>query len=84
MADVKNKPVVKPVQSTSGLHYLPKLVLLFGVLLMVIAVVDYYKYFIIDARIIDLLLLLAGLWLIKIAFEHGLYKRRKELLKKYI
>lgn len=84
MVDVKNKPVVKPVQSISGTHYLPKLVLLFGVLLIAAAVIDYFKYFIIDARIIDLLLLLAGLWLIKIAFEHGLYKRRKELLKKYI
>ncbi len=84
MADVKNKPVVKPVQPASGTHYLPKLVLLFGVLLIAAAVIDYFKYFIIDERIIDLLLLLAGLWLIKIAFEHGLYKRRKELLKKYI
>ncbi|HLC88772.1 MAG TPA: hypothetical protein VJG49_01925 [Candidatus Nanoarchaeia archaeon] len=80
---VEIKPEVKAVPSSRP-HYLPKLALLFGALLIAVAIIDYFKYFILDGRIIDLLLAIAGLWMIIIAFEQGFYKRRKELLKRYI
>tara|TARA_Y100000031_G_scaffold50997_1_gene58589 strand:- start:574 stop:840 length:267 start_codon:yes stop_codon:yes gene_type:complete len=77
----KAKPVVKPKEKH---HYFPKLLFFFGIFLVVVAVVDYTKYFSIDSRVIDAIILFAGLWIIKIAVAKGSYARRKDVLLKYL
>lgn len=74
----------KKVELPSKHHYFPRLRIFFGILLIVIAVVDYLQYYTLPKIVIDAILLIAGLWMLYISFEKGFYKRRKEVLKKYI
>lgn len=65
-------------------HFFPKLSLLFSLIIMAVAVIDYFNFYQIPKLAIDLILLVAGLWLLKVSIAKGFYKRRKEILKKYI
>ena len=82
---IETKKEVKVAPKTKNKpHYFPKLLFLFGVILVGLAVVDYFKYLMINSRIIDAILVLAGLWMIKIALSKGSYNRRKAVLMKYL
>ena len=81
--EVKVTPKPTP-KATTKPHYLPKFLLFFGFFLLALAVVDYFKYLNLDARIIDAILLFTGLWIIKIALGKASYNRRKDVLMKYI
>jgi|ETNmetMinimDraft_12_1059888.scaffolds.fasta_scaffold707525_1 hypothetical protein len=75
----------KPVPEIPKKHsYFPKFLFVFGVLLVVVAIAHYFKWLIVPELLLDILLLLAGLKIIKIGLETGFYKKRKETLKKYL
>ena len=65
-------------------HYFPRLMMFYGVIIIAIAVVDYLKAYPIPSIAMQVLLLVAGLWLLRRGFDKGFSERRKEILKKYI
>lgn len=83
--NVETKKEVKVTPKVeSKPHYFPKFLFLFGLFLVALAVIDYFKYFTIDGRIIDVILLFSGLWILKMALGKGSYARRKAVLMKYL
>lgn len=81
--ETKKEVKVTP-KAESKPHYFPKLLFFLSLILIALAVVDYFKYLTIDGRIIDVILLFAGLWMFKMAFAKGSYGRRKAVLMKYL
>ena len=52
--------------------------------MIAVALIDYFKYYKIPEWGVDALLLIAGVWMLTLGMEHGYYKKRKEILKRYI
>ena len=87
MASSKPQPAPVPVRAVpvqTKVHFFPSLTLLFALVLIAVAVIDYFKIYSIPLLVMDVVLLLAGLKLLYWGVEKGYAKRRKELLKKYI
>ena len=79
----KAKPEVKvdvPVKH----HYFPKILMLFGLIVFVIAIIDYFNFYNLPKIVVDIILLISGLWLFKLGLARGFYKKRKEVLKRYL
>ncbi|MBI2572583.1 hypothetical protein HYV86_01875 [Candidatus Woesearchaeota archaeon] len=74
-------PVASSVSKSSSF---PSLTLLFAVVVIAVAVVDYFKIYTIPPLAIDVVLLVSGLKLLYWGVEKGFEKRRKEMFKKYI
>jgi hypothetical protein len=64
--------------------FFPKPLIVFSLLLIVVAVVDYIDFYKIPRLAIDIIILFAGLWMLKMGVAGGFYKKRKEIFKKYI
>ena len=79
--EVKEKPVTE-LPKKNG--YFPKFLFAFGLILVAVSVAHYFKWLVIQDFVLDILLLLAGLKILKIGIQEGSYKKRKEVLKKYI
>ena len=73
-----------PVITKAKTHFLPRGRLVFGLVVIIVSVVDYLNYYSFPREISLGLLVLAGLWMIKMAFASGSYNRRKEIIKRYI
>ena len=78
----KPKLEVKPKKEKK--HYFPKIFFVFGLLLILVALNDYFKWLSIPEMAKTILLLFTGLWFIKIGVSKGFYKKRKEIFQKYI
>ena len=70
--------------SVEKASYFPKILMLFGIFLIAVAVVRYLNFYQIPDIAVDILFLLAGIWMLKLGVEKGFYMRRKNILKKYI
>jgi len=64
--------------------FFPRFMLLYGLVITILAVVSLIKLVDFQKIVFEILLIVGGLWLIKVGFERGFYRRRKEILKKYI
>lgn len=64
--------------------YFPKIRALFGVVLVAVAVIDYFNFYSLSRQNFNILLFLAGIYLIYLAFTSSLAKKRKEFAKKFI
>ncbi len=85
MAEEKPKKAEKPkVDVKSKKHYFPKLILIFGILATALSIVSYFKYLVIPRIYLEIVILLAGLWFVKIGIQKGFYAKRKEIFKKFI
>ena len=80
----EEKPEIKVEKPEKKPSFFPKLTILFGFVLIAIAALGFFGVFQFSKLAIEIILLLAGLWLLKLGLERGLYKKRKEILKKYI
>jgi hypothetical protein len=86
----EKKPVVKVRKAVKmppkGKHhsYFPTISIFFGLILIIVAVLDYLDYYTFSIIVIDALLVLAGLRILHWGLSKGYYKRHKEILKKYI
>ncbi len=80
--EIKKKKV--GVTAEKKQSFFPKLLIVFSFLFILIAVNSYFNFYKLPKIVADAALLLAGLWLFKISIEKGFYKRRKEILKRYI
>jgi hypothetical protein len=77
------KPEIR-IDKPAKEHNFPKLLMFFGIIIAIIAVVDYLALLDFPRLVIDIILFFAGLWLFKLGLAKGLYKKRKEVLKRYI
>ena len=82
MAEKKVEKAVSPTKKEKS--YFPKLTFLFGLILIVIAVVRFFNWYSINNLTVNILLVLAGLWIFFLGLSHGFEKQRKDLFKKYI
>jgi len=81
----KVKPAKVEVPKVEKKHsYFPKLRALFGLILVSAGVVNYFNFYSLSLLTLDILLVLAGIYLIYLAFMHSLSKKRKEFAKKFI
>ncbi|MBI2665646.1 hypothetical protein HYX12_03435 [Candidatus Woesearchaeota archaeon] len=64
--------------------YFPKLRILFGLVIMVAALNEYYQWYPLPENTLEILLFIAGLWLVKLGIEWGFFQRRSHMFKKYI
>jgi uncharacterized membrane protein len=65
-------------------HFFPMLSILIGILLLVVAIVQFMKWWQPSLRISTILLALGGLVIIWLGTAMGYEHKRKDLLKKYI
>ncbi len=72
------------MQATKSASVFPFLTLLFALVVIAAAVVDYFKVYVLPPLAIDVILLLAGLKLLYWGVERGFEKKRKEMFKRYI
>lgn len=85
MAKEIKKEITKPVvRAEPGVSFFPKLEFIFSILVIALAVNNYFKFYLLPTYVFDAVLFIAGLWMLKLCLEKGLYNRRKELLKRYI
>ncbi|MBR9683639.1 hypothetical protein GOV03_03810 [Candidatus Woesearchaeota archaeon] len=85
MAKTKKESVeIKPEKPKEGKKFFPKLMILFSLLLIVGVVLSFFNVFSFSKLVMEIGLLLAGLWLLKLGIGKGFYGKRKEIIKKYI
>lgn len=65
-------------------QFFPRLLFLFSIALIIIAVVNYLQFYTLPMKVLEGLLLVAGIWMFMLALEKGWYERRKHILKRYI
>jgi uncharacterized membrane protein HdeD (DUF308 family) len=74
----------KAVEIPEKHHNYPKVMLLGGLIIAVVALISLFNWFNLPKTTMDILLLIAGLWLLFAGLAKGMYKQRKEKLKEYI
>jgi hypothetical protein len=86
MADKVEKPKVKKneVPKQEKPSYFPKFLIVFSLILIALALNHFFKWYVLPDYVITVILLLSGLWMFKIGLERGMYRRRKEVVKKYL
>lgn len=87
----KEKPEVKKVEKPKVTippkekhHDFPRLLIVFGIILVAVSITSYLKIYNFPKLALEILLLLAGLWMFQIGIKKGFYHKRKEIFKKYI
>jgi hypothetical protein len=80
----EEKLEIKPGKPEEKKKFFPKLTILFSLILIVAAVLSFFGIFQFPKLAIEIILLLAGLWMLKLGIGKGFYGRRKEILKRYI
>jgi hypothetical protein len=83
MAKKEHTKVVE-VPKIEKKNYFPKLKMLIGIGLVVLAVIDYLNYYTIRKEFIDGAMLIAGLVMINWGFQVAYGTRRKEILKRHL
>ncbi len=85
MAPKEKKRKEEPIRvSKHEAGAFPKLLLLFSLIAMIVAVVDYFNIYTIPKIWLNGLLLLAGLWLFFAGASAGIKEKRHSELKKYL
>jgi len=79
--EVKVEPMVSHQQEQ---RYFPLFSILIGIVCVALAVVLYLNFFQIPPLGVNIVLLLAGLIILKLSFETGFEHKRKAILKKYL
>ncbi len=73
-----------PSTATKPVGFFPFLSLIFALVVIAVAIVDYFKVYSVPSLWFDVVLFLAGLKLLYWGVERGFEHRRKEMFKKYI
>ncbi len=88
MAKEKKQPEVKPKVEVPAKepkkHYFNRKQILFSAILIAVGIIDVLEIYNLPRLVFDSLIILAGLWLLKLGVGSGYYKKRKEVFKKYI
>ena len=80
----KTKKQEQPVAAEPKRRYFPTGRMLAGVALILLGGISLLNYYLIPRTVVDVLLILSGLWLFKLALSSGFSKKRREIFKKYI
>ncbi len=72
------------LQKAEKKSYFNKPLLFFSVITFAAGLNQYFRWYPVPEIVLVVILLLAGLWLFKLAMGGGFYGRRKDIFKKYI
>jgi hypothetical protein len=64
--------------------FFPRLQILFAVVVSAIAILNLSSLYTIPSLVVEILLLVAGLWMLEVAIAKGFYRKRHNVIKKYI
>lgn len=64
--------------------YFSKILILFSLVVIGLVILNFLEILKLSEIGTNILLLLSGIWLLKVGIEEGFYKKRKGILKKYI
>ena len=78
------KPIKIEKPKVEKKSYFPKLLMLFGLLVMAWALNGFFGWYPVPELATNIILLLSGWWMLKKGIASGFYKKRKEIFKKYI
>ena len=81
MTAKKEKPAA---QLPTKKVYFPHLMLLYSIAIILVGAINLIGIYAVNLIVVNVLLILAGLWLLKAGFDSGFSKQRKEILKKYL
>lgn len=65
-------------------HFLPTLEILFSLLVMAVAVASFFNWYNLPEMANDIIMFVAGIWLLLMGLEYGVSQRRRDILKRYI
>mgnify|MGYP000162096650 CR=1 FL=1 len=74
----------EPAEVPEKDSFFPKILLIFSILLITLAIVNFFNLFVLPELVANIALLLAGLWMLKLGVGMGVYKKRTGKLKKYL
>ena len=78
------KPVIS-LPGTESISYFPKKRLLYGILLLAVGIADYLHIGpTVPKIVLNILLVLSGIWFLLLSIDSASSKRRRALMKKYI
>jgi len=72
------------VQLPTKKGYFPWLMLLYSIAIILVGAINLIGIYTVNPIVVNVLLILAGLWLLKTGFDSGFSKQRKEIVKKYL
>ena len=86
MPPKKEKIEPEPVKSASPskVKYFSRSLLLLSILLVLLGLNNFLDFLTVPEIVTDVALLVAGIWVLIAVLQRGFYKRRKEVLKRYI
>jgi hypothetical protein len=86
MAKKAEQPKAKKIEAhKQETHsYFPKFLILFSLIVIAFALNHFFKLYTLPDYVVSIVLFLSGLWMFKIGLEKGMYRRRKEVVKKYL
>ena len=64
--------------------YFPRFLIVFSILIMVLALNHFFKWYVLPNYIVSIALFISGLWMLSLGLGKGIYKKRKEIVKKFI
>lgn len=75
---------IKPIEIRKNRSTFPKLKIGFSIIITALAVADITGLYGISRLLLDILLLISGLWLLESSIISGFNKSHREILKRYI
>ena len=64
--------------------YFPRLLIWFSLIVIVLALNNFFKWYVLPDYVVSVILLISGLWMFQIGLGKGMYNKRHEIIKKYI
>ena len=80
----KKKVEVPQTHKEEKHSYFPRLLIVYSLIVIVIALNHFFNWYSFPSYVTTVILLISGLWMLKIGVAKGFYGRRKEIFKKYI
>ena len=77
-----SKKVELPKQEKPS--YFPKPLLVFSIIVVASALNHFFGWYVLPDYVVSAILLITGFWMFVIGLEKGMYRRRKEVVKRYL
>ena len=80
----KKKKKVPQTPKKEKHSYFPKFLIVFSLIVIVLALNNFFEWYVLPDYVVSVILLISGLWMFKIGLGKGMYNKRHEIIKKYI
>ena len=83
-SEAKKKVEIPQTHKKEKHSYFPKFLIVFSLIVIALALNNFFKWYVLPDSVVSVILLISGLWMFKIGLGKGMYKKRHEIIKKYI